>query len=206
MVVTSDRLEPIQEWAPDLFFVAAVFLLVAASHRGIAFLIDSVTFNDWVGLAGLFGRLAALLGTGGLAVQLGKQNARLGKLSRAVVSAAVIFTIGLLSLAILENMGTDSPVIAVFGLGTFLLSVITFSLFGIGIARTGAYSTSIGGLLLGAALSLLVVFVGQMMFPEGVVGSVMEGVLFLLYLGIGYRLRAEQAPIQRTEPATDTTP
>lgn len=206
MVGNTEQWETLEQWSQRLFVVAGIFLLIAASNRGLAFLLEDVTFNNWVGLTGLFGRLAALIGTGGLALQLEKRNARLGKLSRAVAGIAVIFTVGLLTLAILKNAGIASPIIAIFGLGTFVLSVITFSLVGVAITRTGAYSMLIGSLLLMVALALLVVFVGQMVVPEGLVGTVMESVLFVLYFGIGYRLRTEHVPVRRTEPVTDTTP
>lgn len=206
MVGNTERLETLERWSQRLFVLAGIFLLIAASNRGIAFLLEGVTFNDWVGLAGLFGRLAALVGTGGLALQLEKRNARLGKLGRAVAGIAVVFTIGLLTLAILENAGVTSPIIAVFGLGTFALSFITFALFGIAIIRTGAYSPLIGGLLLLVAGSLLVVFIGQAVVPEGLVGTAIEGVLFVLYLAIGYRLQTATGTSRGTEPVTDTTP
>lgn len=206
MVGDTEQLETLEQWSPRLFVLAGVFLLIAASNRGVAFLVEDVTFNYWVGLAGSFGRLAALIATGGLALQIGKRNARLGKLSRAVAGIAVVFTVGLSSLAILENAGFTHAIIALFGLGTFVLSFITFALFGVAIIRTGAHSRLIGSLLLVVAFSLLVVFIGQTVVPEGLVGTVVEGILFALYLSIGYRLQTEKIPSQGTEPVTDTTP
>lgn len=206
MTGDAGRLEALERWGPRLFVVAGVFLLVAASHRGITFLVEGVAFNDWIGLAGLFGRLAALLGTAGLAVRIRNRNAGLGKLSRALVTIAVVFTVGLLTLAVLENAGVTTPAIAVFGLGTFVLSVLTFALFGAAIVRTGGHPPAIGILLLVVAGSLLVVFVGQAVAPEGVVGTVVEGFLFVLYTTIGYRLRDEVTPSRGSRTAPDATP
>lgn len=172
--------------------------------QGGSFFLEDIAFNDWVGLAGLFGRLAALLGTGGLALQIEKRNDRLGKLSRTVASIAVVFTIGLLALAVLENMGVTTPIIAVFGLGTFVLSFVTFILFGVSIIRTDVHSALIGSLLLIAAFSLLIVFIGQMVVAEGLIGTVIEGVLFVLYLTIGYRLQVEKVPSRETGSMADT--
>ncbi|WP_323192523.1 hypothetical protein [Halostella sp. PRR32] len=206
MVDSTEQLESLERWSHRLFILAGVFLLVAASNRGIAFFLENVAFNDWIGLAGLFGRLAALLGTGGLALQIEKRTVRLGKLNRTIASLAVVFTTGLLTLAILENVGVTTPIIAVFGIGTLVLSFVTFSLFGVSIIRTGAHSTLIGSLLLIVALLLLVVFIGQTVVPEGLIGTVIEGLLFVLYLTIGYRLQVEKVPSRRTESVADATP
>lgn len=198
--------DSLEQRSSDLFFLASVILLVAAIHRGSAFVLDGFAFNYWLGLTSVLGRLAALLGVAGLSVQIATRNARLGNVGRAVVSLAVVFAVGLLALGILENAGFSTPVIAVFGLGTFLLSVIAFLCFGLAVVRTGAYSTLVGSLLLAAAVALLVVFFGQQALPEHLIGAVIEGVLFGLYLGIGYRLRTERAPGRQADPAADATP
>jgi hypothetical protein len=199
-------MESLESWSPKLFLLAGIILLVAAANYAVAFLMDGVAFNYWVGLTVLTGRLVSLLAVGGLSVQIANRNPRLGKLSRVVVSVAIVFTSGLLTLAILENVGYSTDIIAIFGLGTILLSLVTYSLFGGGIIRTGAYPTSIGVLLLAATGALLVGFFSQMVLPErliGVIGTVAEGGLFITHIAIGYRLWSEPEPTDRGEPAPD---
>lgn len=191
--------EVIEDWSPNLFLIAGMFLLITALNRGIAFLFEGYAFNDWIGLAALLGRLAVLLGIVGLSVQVTNRNSRLGKLTLGAAILAAAFTTGLLTLAVLENAGFTTDIIAVFGLGTFLLSVIAFLVVGMTIIRTDAYSRPVGYLLLVGAIALLVVFFGQLVVPEDIVGTVIEAVLFLLYVGLGYLLITQSAPINRQE-------
>lgn len=99
----------------------------------------------------LLGRLAVLLALGGLSIRIADRSPRLAKWGRGFVSLAAAFTTGLFVLAVLAGLGVTPPLIAVFGLGTFALSFLTYSLFGVGIVRTGAYPTLIGSLMLIAA-------------------------------------------------------
>lgn len=105
----------------------------------------------------------------------------------------------------LDSLETTISLLAMFGLGTFALSVIAYGLVGASILRTGAYSTLIGGLLVAAAGSLLAVFIGQLFLPTGVIGTITERTLAGIYLVVGYRLRTEPEQIDRTEPLPDPT-
>lgn len=192
MVATEDGLfDALEPWSSILFLLAGVFLLIAAANKGLAFVIDTYTFSDLIGLSVVFGRLAALLGTLGLSVQLVNQTPQLGKRSRQVAILAIIFGVGLLVMVILDIAGFSSMIIAVFGLGTFLLSVVTFAMFGVAILRTQTYPNSIGILLVISAIALLVVFVGQQLITEEVIGTVIEALLFVLYVTIGVLLRTQ---------------
>ena len=206
---TAERHERIWEQlarlSPNLFFFASVILLVASLHRGSTLLLDGVAHNSWVSLLKLFGRLAALLGIIGLTLRISQYDRRLGKMSWTVAAAAVLVTIVLITIVTAGNMGFTLGLVSVVGLGTFLLSVGTYSLGGIAIIRTGAYPVPIGKLLLAAAASLLVVFFGMTVLPIDWIGVLIEGVLFLLYLGVGYFLRAgDTAPLQ-TKSVSDMT-
>lgn len=201
--------ETLEQWSSRLFLLAGVFLLVAVSNGSLAFLIEDYTFIDWVGLAGLVGTLIALVGTGGLYVQLVNRTARLANLGLVVVAVAIVFSILSLAFEILEIAGFASDLSTVVGIGSFVLSVVAFSLFGFGIIRTGAYSTLLGMLLMDAGVAMLIGFFGPEIPDAGSEESIqllMEGILVLLYLGIGYLLRTEQTPSRRTEPLTDATP
>lgn len=192
--------------SPHLFFFASVILLVAAVHRGSTFLLEGVSHNSWVSLVKLFGRLAALLGIAGLSFRISRHSPWFGKASRAVASAAILTTVVLMALITAENVGLTSGLVPVVGLGTFLLSVGTYSLSGIAIVRTRAYPVLIGELLLAAAVSLLVVVFGSLVLPIQWMGVIIEAILFLLYFGIGYSIRAGDVLTGGTEPASDTIP
>lgn len=204
--VSTQRWGSLEEWSQRLFFLAAVVLLVAAVNYAIPFLVDSIAFNDAIGLTVLIGRLASLFAVAGLTVRIMDYNPRVGKLSRVVVALAVLFTIGLLTFAVLEQVGYTTDIIAVFGLGTVLLSILTYALLGIGIIRTGAYSPVIGGLLLLATAALLFGFFAQMTLSEQLVGTVAEAGLFLSHLGIWYSLVNGGGTPERAEPAAEAAP
>ncbi|MEF8813533.1 MAG: hypothetical protein V5A55_06910 [Halovenus sp.] len=204
--------ESLEEWTPRLFLLAGVILIVASANYAITVLLDSVTFNSWVGLTVVIGRWVSLLGVAGLSVGIVKRSPRAGRLSRVVVSLAVLFTTGLLVTAILSNAGVTTPLSAIFGLGTILLSIVTYAMFGIGILRTDAYSTLIGALLLVMTIGLLWGFIGQIALAEGpgtmlgIIGTTAEAILFATNLAIGYRLGTELESRDRAEPASDAAP
>ena len=191
----------LERWGPHLFFLGAVFELVFAVNNGLAFLMDGFSFVDWL-------YPTVLLGIAGLSVRVTDWSPRIGKWSQMVLAVAFVFTIGLLSLSLLEIAGVtipwDTPIIAVFGLGTVALTVITFALFGVLILRSGAFSTATGGLLLAAAVTVVGVFLGLSVLPSRLAGGIGEGVLFVLFLVTSYRLRTEFTMTDRPELASNT--
>ena len=208
MTDLSDACASLERWGPHLFSLGAVLELVFALNNGLAFLLDGFSFVDWLYPTVLLGRAAVLLGIAGLSVRVTDRNPRIGKWSRIVLAVAFVFTLGLLSLSLLEIAGVtimwNSPIFAVLGLGTVALTVITFALFGVLILRSGAFSTATGGLLLAAAVTVVGVFVGLNVLPSRLVGGVGEGVLFVLFLVTSLRLRTEFMMTDRPEPASNT--
>lgn len=81
----------------------------------------------------------------------------------------LLSTIALLISAVLKNLGIEPPLQSVVGLGTVALSILTYSLFGAAILRTGAYTRLVGGLLLGATVALLFGLFGRAVLPIGIV-------------------------------------
>lgn len=204
--VNKEQWKSLEQWSSALFLFASVILFATALYRGVAYLVEGISFDFIVGNFMLFGRLAVILGLGGLSVQVANRSPRLGKVSRGVVVLAALFTIVLFVLAMLDSLGVmTSSLLAVFGLGTFVLSVATYGFVGVSVLRTGAYSPMIGALLIAATMSLLVVFVGLMFLPSGVIGTIIEGLLAVIYLIVGYRLRTEHPPTTQAEPASGTT-
>jgi hypothetical protein len=201
-VMTSNDMglwESLENWMPHLFVVAGVLSLVAAANYGVTQLFDSISFNSWVGLTVLLARVASLLGVAGLSARILAKSSRVGRLSRAVVVLALVSTVALLTSAVLKNFGIEPPLQAVFGLGTVALSILTYSLFGAAILRTGAYTRLVGGLLLGATVALLFGLFGRAVLPIGVVGTVAEFGLFVTHVAIGYRLLHGSTPGDRAE-------
>lgn len=196
--------ESLETWMPHLFLVAGVFSLVAAANYGVASLFDSISFNSWVGLTVLLARVASLLGVAGLSVRILDRSSKVGKLSRGVVVVALLFTIALLTSAVLKNLGADPPLTAVLGLGTVVLSLVTYSLFGATILRTDAHATLVGVLLVGATVALLFGLLGRAFLPIGVVGTVAELLLGVTHVGIGYQLLTKSAPRDRAELSSKT--
>ena len=208
MTDLSGACASLERWSPHLFSLGAVLELVFALNNGLAFLLDGFSFVDWLYPTVLLGRAAVLLGIAGLSVRVTDRSPRIGKWSRIVLAVAFVFTLGLLSLSLLEITGVtimwNSPIFAVLGLGTVALTVITFALFGVLILRSGAFSTATGGLLLAAAVTVVGVFVGLNVLPSRLVGGVGEGVLFVLFLVTSLRLRTEFMTTDRPEPASNT--
>ena len=206
---TSTVWDSLEQWTPRLFLVAGVILIVASANYAVPVLLEGVEFNSWIGLTVVVGRWVSLLGVAGLTVGIVAHSSRAGTVSRAVVSLALLFTTGLVGTAILSNVGVSTQLSAVFGLGTILLSIITYALFGIVILRTDAYSTVVGGLLLVMTAGLLWGFVGQIALAEtqqmlGVIGTTAEAVLFAVNLALGYRLQTEVEPSGRSDPTPET--
>ena len=205
MTNTSGVFESLEAWSSKLFFLASVILFATAAYRGSAYLIESITYSGLPGNAMLFGRLAALLGVGGLTVEIAKQSSRLGKVSRVLVSLAVAFALILWIVATLNDMGITTALYPLFGLGTAILSLLTYEVVGIAIIRTGVHSKLIGSLLVVAGITLIALLVGLQIFPKGLIGTIGEGTLFMLYFAMGYRLRIDHATIRRDESMADTT-
>jgi hypothetical protein len=189
--------------SPRLFTAAGVVLLVAAANYAVPFLLDGVAFNNWVGLSVLVGRLLSLLAVAGLSVHLVDRSPRAAKTARAVVAVAVAFTVGLTTTAVLTNLGVETDLSTVFGLGTILLSILTYALYGSLLVRGGDGYAPVGGLLLVATGALLFGFLAQAALPTGLVGTVAESVLSASHVAIGYRLRGRPGATGRTEPAGD---
>lgn len=196
--------ESLETRMPHLFLVAGALSLVAAGNYGVTSLFDSVSFNSWIGLTVTLGRVASLLGVAGLSARIIERSSILGKLSRVVVVVAFLFTVTLLASGVLNNLGVDPPLAAVFGIGTVALSIVTYSLFGVAVLRTGAYDTLVAGLLLGATVALLFGLFGRAALPLGVVGTVAELGLVVTHVGIGYRLSSESPPVEAAELASET--
>lgn len=195
----------LERWAPRLFVVAGVFSLIAAANYGITWAMDSITFNDWIGLSVLLARVASLLAVAGLSVRLVETRRRLGLLSRAVVIITVLFAIGLLATAVLQNLGIEQPLSSVFGLGTVTTSLLTYTLFGLVILRTDVSGTLVGVLLLGATVALLIGLFARVALPIGVVGTIAELLLVVTHVGIGYSLMTQSSTSRRQDAPVGST-
>lgn len=205
---TNTLWETIETWSVPLFLVGGVLELLFAVINGVAYLTDVFTYRPWIGLIVLLGRLAFLVGIAGLSVRVATRNPRLGRWGRLVVLLAIGFTSGLVILAALDDFGLfATPVIAIFGLGSVVSTAVTFLLFGVAILRTNAFSPLIGGLLLAAAITLVALFIGLeiLAIPTRLVGSVGEGVFFVILLALWNGLRSESELKNRSDTMPDST-
>lgn len=203
-IISKQRWESLETWGPRLFVVGAALELVFATNHGLAYLVDGISFIEWVYPTVLLGRVALLLGVAGLSGQIAVAAPSVAKLCRVVVALAVLFTIGLLSTVLLDLVGITTPIIAVFGFGTVALTILTFLLFGVVILRTGAMPTRIGAILVAMSVTILTLLVGMGMLPTSVVGSIGEGAVAALSLAMWYSLQAAPLATERSEPAADT--
>lgn len=195
----------LEAWSPRLFLLGGLFELVFAANNGVAFVLEGFTFVDWLYPTVLLGRIAVLFGLAGLSVRVANRNPRAARWSRGILAGAFVLTVGLLGLSLLQVIGVTTPIIAVFGLGTVALTILTYAAFGVVVRRTGALPAPTGGLLLAAAVTVLGVFVGLTVLPTRLVGGVGEGVLVVLFLAIWRQLRADPAPTDMAG-APSTTP
>lgn len=193
----------LEEWCPRLFILAGVFLLVGAANNGLAFMTDGHPFDEWLGIVLELGRLAALLGTAGVSIEVVRRNSWVGNLNRAVTSLAVVSITVLIALASLDVAGVLADPIGIVGLVAYVLSVSTFLVVGIGVIQTDAHSRRIGGLLLGNVVALLTVFFGRLFVPLGLVATVVPVCQSILYLGIGHNLRNLSVTTRQTTSAMD---
>lgn len=205
-ITTMRQWNRLADWSPWLFVLAALFLFVGAANSGLAYLLDGYVFDRWYGLVLELGRLAALLGTAGVTVEVVDRNARLGNLGRGVSSLAVVAVSFLLALATLEVVGVLADPIGLIGLLAYVLSVSAFLVGGVGVLLTGGHSRSIGALLLSTVAALLVVFFGRLFVPLNLLAAVVPGIQVLVYLGIGYELRAGSSASTQSAPASSATP
>lgn len=201
-IVNNRRWRALETWGPVLFLIGFALELVFALNHGAAYLVESVELIEWVYPSVLLGRLAVLLGLAGLSVRLMPRHPRVGMLSRVVLMLAMVFTLGLISLSILDIVGVSTPIIAVFGIGTVVLTVLSFALFGVAGLRTDAYPTVIGGLMLVATLAVLFVLLGSGI-SMNVRGAVGEGVNAIAFLAIWYVLNTEGDTTTTTDRASD---
>lgn len=189
---------------PHLFLVAAGFSLVAAANYAVPVVVEDLSFNTWVGLTVLLARVASLLAVAGLSARILDRSPRLGTASRVVVGLAVVATLGLLTSAVLQNLGTESSLQPVLGLGTVGLSLLTYLLFGAAVLHTGAHARLVGIMLLGACVALLFGLFGPALVPIGVVGTVAELGLVATHVAIGFRLLTDTAASKRTDAPPET--
>ena len=200
------RWDSIERWSPRLFLLAGMFLVIAAVMSGMAFLGHGQLFDDWLVLPLELGRLAALIGTLGLSVQLGSHDTSLGKLGRGVAMLAIGLTVALTASALLTTTGLLSVSSPALGIAAFVLSVSTFLLYGLGILRTRSHPTLVGRLLVINAAALLVVFFGRILLPLGLLATAVPGAQALLYVTISHSLRCQNLPTQQSTTTPDTTP
>lgn len=203
---STRRWETLEGYSPQLFVLAAAFLLFGAANSGLAFVFESYAFDAWGAIVLELGRLAALLGTAGLTVEVTAREGRLGRVARAVTALAVGFVTLLTAWAVLSTVGVAGDPIAAVGLPAWVLSVGGFLLVGAAVVRTEAYARRVGWLLLVNVVALFVVFFGRLVVPLELLATVIPAVQVLLYGSVGYTLDVGVVTAPESTPASDPTP
>jgi hypothetical protein len=161
------------------------------------------------------GWIAGLLGLLGLYPGLADR-------SRWLSSAGVVFAvIGVLAFTVLAvvsfyafvagyGLGNFPVPVVYFIPGVFVGSLLAFVSFGVARLRSDAHSRTVGALLLvPSAIFLTNLFVLPAIFGSGPappeVGFIVVSGLALTMLAIGYTLRTEDVPTDRSEPAVEPT-
>lgn len=205
-VGSTQRWEALEGYSPRLFVLAAVFLLVGAANSGLAFVFESYAFDAWGAIVLELGRVAALLGTAGLTVEVTARDRRLGRVARGVTVLAVGVVTLLTAWAALSEAGLLGDPIAAVGLPAWVLSVGGFLLVGVAVVRTEAYARRVGWLLVVNVVALFVVFFGRLVVPLGLVATVVPACQVLLYGSVGYTLHARVEMTAESAPASKPTP
>jgi len=190
--------------SPQLFLVGFVLELAFAAVHGAAYLVEGFSFIQWLYPTVILGRLAVLLGLAGMTARLARGGYdRVKTASRVILALAIVSTTGLMTLSTLIQFGVETQVIAVFGMSTVLLTLLTLTLFGVVGVATDAYPTVIGVLLLISTAAVLFVLFGQGTFSVDFRGAVGEGVNAAVFLAIWHLLSTESEARSPRGPAAD---
>lgn len=186
-------------WSPTLWLAAGATILVYSSlYATEAFLGAYPAARDFVGPIGYVVAFVALLG-----LYPALADRRPG-LARAGATLAVLGAAGF-SLTVLASAGVVPEDAAWVGAGQLVLILLgmtlSFLVFGVATLRSGAFSRTVGALLLAPVvvmgLNLGVVAAG-LASPEA--RFVVSGLWGLSFLAIGRALRTLDAPASHAEP------
>jgi hypothetical protein len=205
-VVDSDgALAPLARWSRALWLVSGALTLVYSSLYGAeAFLGTYPSAREFVGPVAYIVAFVALLG---LAPALADRRPRL---ARAGAVLAVLGAAGFL-LNLLAGAGVVPEEATWVGAGQLVLILVgmtlSFLVFGAASLRSGAFSRTVGALLLAPVvvmgLNLGVVAAG-LASPEA--RFVVSGLWGLSFLAIGFTLRSEGTADGRSKPTPDAAP
>lgn len=189
-----------------LLWLLDTVLLGIELFTGISILGTPGTIN---GLLYISGTVIAIVGLLGLFPELTGRTPWLAHVSAGLlVLAGVAITIFLTWFAIVSSFNLHSPP-DVFFLASMVVATLGFLLFGIAIVRTAVPSRTIGLLVLGIPATIfggiLLVYVGYGGDSPNWTSPAIGILMATFLLAIGYTLRTQPGPTNRTQPATDTT-
>lgn len=205
--------KPIEQWSPTAFLIAGVLLLGYATLQGINTFLSVTLPSAALVLYGGIALLAPVFALLGLYSRLRDHAPRLALagvttaiLSGLLTSVALLWlVVKTLQMGGLPEIPADAPAwTAVATLLGFLLLAVSFLLFGVASLRTPVLSRTVALLLLVPTAAWVGLVVGNAILnPEGHYMAVVAYTpISLSILVVGYRLRTEVVPTDRTEPAT----
>lgn len=211
MTGSDSALAPLEGKTSTLFFVAAgLMAIVAGLFAAEVFIGRGVdTLLSMAGPAGFGVAFLGLLGSYTTLVDRTPRLARAGAISLGIgVAGALILIVG--GAGEFVGLYAEAPGWVEAANLLLLIGVILgFTTFGVGVLRTGTHPRTVGLLMLwppvvfGGIIVLVGVFILGGTFPHWVhVGH--SGSEALVYLSIGYLIRAGERPTDRAQSTTDS--
>lgn len=205
----SGRWASLENHSSTLFLGAGVLFVIAAANNAVVFSAPEYDPSTVSGPLLLLGLLAALLGMLGTYPRLRDPLPRLARAGALAATVTVLAVLVLLVWGIGAQLDLLPELSDAVAIGSLLLMIVSFTLFGVSVLRTDVVDRTVGLLLLAEAVALVAVFAVPVLVVEGdpsdswTVG--IEAVQALLLLGVGYVLRRDGSTLEHAESAPDTT-
>lgn len=201
--------ESLERYSSTMFIAAGVLFVVAAANNAVVFSAPEYDPSTVSGPLLLVGLLAALLGLMGTYPRLRDPIPRLARAGTCVATLAVLAVLVLLVWGIGAQLDALPELSEAVAIGSLLLLIVAFTLFGVSVLRTDVVDRTVGLLLLAEAVALVAVFAIPVLVVQGEPSDTwtvgIESVQALLLLGVGYVLRRDGSTLEHAESAPDTT-
>lgn len=197
----------LESWKSTLIIIAGILTTITAALSAYG-IVSDVTTNPFELAIAPFAFLLLFLGVFGLYPRLVERTPRLTRTGAGFGVLALVFAPILGIVALADLAGVLSGDIPVWALGLHLLGrlvgMIALILFSTTVLRTAAFSRRVGYLLLGPAAIMFLSFVHIAIGAPQWTAPPLVAANGLLMMALGYTLRTERVPAERSPSATDT--
>lgn len=192
-VVSTRRLELLEQWSPTLFLVGGGLIVGHAVIRGIEAFTEMSVPADVFGPAGY---LVALVGLFGLYSALVEEEPTFARAAAVVASAPLVGWVVILAWSLGEVAGVLIPQSAVFPGAFFMVHIVTvvltYVLFSVASLRADVHVRTIGFLLLAPPLLFVVMIMGGTIMGYSAGGAFVVGTgQALVHVAVGSVLRTD---------------